>query len=166
MAASPTLPTPNPAPRSANLLVVDHDPSTRQLLRDFLDHAGFATAEAPDVDTALSRIASAEPAAIVLHDHLPGEQGLEILHVLRAHHPDLPVVFIAHPRNPETRAAAARQSPTAYLDKPFHLTELLSTVRRAVPALGARQNGSQRAAVRRRGTISARPAELPRADTA
>src|SRR5262249_54390192 len=59
----------------ASLLVVDDDPSTRQVLREFLEHAGFRTGEAPDASTALARIASSQPAALVLHDHLSGRQG-------------------------------------------------------------------------------------------
>ncbi len=127
--------TPSPAPGgqgAARLLIVDHEPSTRQLLREFLAGAGFPSDEASDAWTALERLAGDRPAAVVLHDHVPGEQGLEILQLLRAHHPDLPVVFIAQFGGVDTRAAAARLAPTEYLPKPFRVAELLATVRRTV----------------------------------
>jgi DNA-binding response OmpR family regulator len=125
----------------ADLLVVDHDPATRALLREFLARAGFATDEAPDADTALTRAAWSEPAAIVLHDGVSGEQGLEILQALRAQHPALPVVFIADVGS-GARAAVARLAPAACLSKPFRVTDLLATVRRALrPAAPARLRG-------------------------
>jgi len=120
------------APRSPDLLIVDGDPETRQALREFLAGAGFASEEAADADTALGRAGGAKPAAIVLHDHLPGAQGLEILESLRVHHPDVPVVFIAQTDGPESRAAAARCAVAAYLDKPFRLPDLLATIVRTV----------------------------------
>ncbi len=100
-------------PCSPGLLVVDGDPATRQVLREFLARAGFPSEEAADVTTALARAGGTKPAAIVLHDRLSGPQGLEILETLRADHPDVPVVFIAHLGGPEARAAAARCALTA-----------------------------------------------------
>jgi DNA-binding response OmpR family regulator len=117
------------------LLVVDHDPGTRRLLREFLDEAGFSTEEAADVETALARLAAKAPAAIVLHDGLSGQQGLELVTLLRAEHPALPVVFIASLAGPEARARASRLCGAAWLDKPFGLPQLVATVRRAVGRL-------------------------------
>jgi DNA-binding response OmpR family regulator len=114
------------------LLVVDGDSATRRLLREFLAGAGFATEEAPDAGTALARLAAGEPAAIVLHDGLSGQQGLELVTLLRAEHPTLPVVFIAGITGPEGRARAARLCGPGWLDKPFRVPQLVSTVRRAV----------------------------------
>jgi CheY-like chemotaxis protein len=93
------------------LLVVDPDPGTRRLLREFLDGAGFVTDEAPDVGAALARLATWEPAAIVLHDGLSGRQGLEIVRLLRAERPALPVVFSASVAASGARARARRRRP-------------------------------------------------------
>jgi DNA-binding response OmpR family regulator len=131
------------------LLVVDGDPGTRRLLREFLDRAGFVTEEAPDAAAALARLTTREPAAIVLHDGLSGQQGLEIVTLLRAEHPALPVVFIASIAGPEGRARAARLCGAGWLDKPFGVPQLVSTVRRAVgqrPRLAHRRRSHHRAA--------------------
>ncbi len=126
----------NPAdrqtPPTPGLLVVDGDPGTRGLLREFLAGAGFESEEAGDLQTALTRVAGTRPAAVILHDRIPGAQGVELVEILRARHPDLPVVFIADIRDAETRASAARLAATAYVDKPFRMSELLATVVRAV----------------------------------
>ena len=77
-----------------HLLVVDPDPGTRQILRECLANAGFQSEEAAFLDGALARLAGSRPAAVVVHDGI-GAEGVEILEALRAHHPDVPVVFIA-----------------------------------------------------------------------
>jgi len=142
----------HPSASGPGLLIVDGDPATRRALREFLAGAGFASEEAADVTAALARARGTRPAAIVFHDRLAGAQGLEILEVLRAHQPDVPVVFIAQSGGPEVQAAAASSAVTAYLDKPFRLADLLASIDRAVhgpegPPRGRR--GSRRAAASR-----------------
>ena len=159
-----SLPTPG-------LLVVDGDPETRSLLRDFLGSAGFESQEAGDLQTALARVAGARPAAVILHDRIPGAQGVELLEILRARHPDVPVVFIAAVGATEARASAARLGGTAYVSKPFRISELLATVVRTVhfsepPA--RRRPAGRRPVRRRRGAGGEQPdaAALPRERTA
>ncbi|MGH7266779.1 MAG: response regulator, partial [Candidatus Rokuibacteriota bacterium] len=133
------MPTPSADPyviedtrRSGGLLVVDSDPETRRLLGEFLARAGYPNQEASDVDTAFAALAGTPPAAVVLHDHVPGEQGLELLQLLRAQHPALPVVFIAQLGGPADQDAATRLDRVAYVGKPFRVPDLLAVVRRAV----------------------------------
>jgi DNA-binding NtrC family response regulator len=130
-----------PLASGPGLLIVDGDPATRRALREFLAEAGFASEEAVDVDAALTRAGGPRPAAIVYHDRLAGAQGLEILEVLRAHQPGVPVVFIAKGEGFEGQAAAARSAVTAYLDKPFHLADLLASIDRAVHGPGSPSRG-------------------------
>jgi DNA-binding NtrC family response regulator len=122
-----------------HLLVVDPDPGTRQILREFLANAGFPSEEAAFLDGALAQLAGNRPAAVVVHDGIEGAAGVEILEALRTHHPDLPVVFIA-PTGDHRIASGAFLAPTACLNKPFHISELLTAVVRAVhgPAVARR----------------------------
>ncbi len=130
------------------LLVVDADPDTRSLLHEFFAHAGLVSEEASDLGGALARLAGRRPAAVVVHDRMGGPQGLELLQLLRSHHPDLPIVFIARPADPEARAAAGRLAVSAYVEKPFRVGDLLAAVLRTVDDL-PRRPGSERR-VRRR----------------
>lgn len=157
------LPTPG-------LLVVDGDPRTRELLRDFFASAGFESEAAGDLQTALARVSVVRPAAVVLHDCIPGAQGVELLEVLRARHPDVPVVFIADFGGADTRAAAARFAATC-VDKPFRISELLATVVRAVDFSGPQfrpRHAGRRAVRSDRVGSGERPdnAALPRERTA
>jgi two-component system nitrogen regulation response regulator NtrX len=161
-----TMSTPSAGPdvtedtrRSGGLLVVDADPETRQLLREFLARAGYQNQEASDVDAALAAVSGTQPAAVVLHDHVPGEQGLELLQLLRAQHPDLPVVFIAQLGGHADQDAAARLDRVAYVGKPFRVPDLLAVVRRAVaPAASPGR--------RRPGVREPKRRTLPRPDAA
>jgi DNA-binding response OmpR family regulator len=152
---------------SPRLLVIDPDPGTRQILREFFASAGFQSDEMPLLDGVLVGLAGALPAAVVLHDGIGGPQGVEILQSLRAHHPELPVLFIAHGGD-QARAAAARLAATACVSKPFRMDDLLAAVMRAVHGTGPRRRPR---GIRRRsgrGSTNGRyhPAELPRELTA
>jgi two-component system nitrogen regulation response regulator NtrX len=150
-----------PSVSGPGLLIVDGDPATRGALRDFLAGAGFASEEAADVTAALARTGGPRPAAIVFHDRLAGAQGLEILEVLRAHQPDVPVVFIAQDGGREVQAAAARSAVTAYLDKPFRLADLLASIEQAVHGAEGPSRGRRRP---RRGAPSRGRSESSRAE--
>jgi DNA-binding response OmpR family regulator len=149
-----------------HLLVIDPDPGTRKILREFLARAGFQSEEAAFLDGALARLAGSRPAAVVVHDGIEGAAGLEILEALRAHHPDLPVVFIAQ-RGDRRIAAGASLAATACVSKPFHIADLLAAVVRTVdgptplrrPIRGRRPRPSVRNGWHR-------PAERPRERTA
>jgi DNA-binding response OmpR family regulator len=152
-------------PSPAGLLVVDGDPGTRGLLRDFLAGAGFESQEAGDLETALAHVAGARPAAVVLHDRIPGAQGVELLELLRQRHPDIPVVFIAS-EGVAARGGAGRFAGTAYVGKPFRMSELLATVVRTVhfsPPLSRPGRGGRRALRSGRAGSAERPdgAALP-----
>jgi DNA-binding NtrC family response regulator len=151
----------------SRLLVIDPNPGTRQILREFLSSAGFQSEEAALLDGALARLAGSPPAAVVVHDGIDGAQGVEILESLRGHHPDLPVVFIAQGGD-HAGAAAARLAATACVHKPFRLPDLLATVVRAVHGAPPRR---RRGGVRRRAWPGRdgswqRSAERPRERTA
>jgi DNA-binding response OmpR family regulator len=150
-----------------HLLVVDPDPGTRQILREFLANAGFHSEEAAFLDGALARLAGSPPAAVVVHDGIEGAQGLEILEAIRAHHPDVPVVFITQ-RGDHRDVVAAPLAATAFVNKPFHIPDLLAAVVRTVHGTTPLHRPDLR---RRRSRLSRNsgwhpPAERPRERTA
>jgi DNA-binding response OmpR family regulator len=147
-----------------HLLVVDPDPGTRQILRECLANAGFQSEEAAFLDGALARLAGSRPAAVVVHDGI-GAEGVEILEALRAHHPDVPVVFIAQRGD---QRGIARLAANACVNKPFRLSDLLAAVVRTVDgAIPLRRPGPRRRHPRLTGSNGwYGPAERPRERTA
>jgi two-component system cell cycle response regulator DivK len=65
------------------ILIIEDDPSSRKLLRDTLQVAGYATIEAPTAELGLSLAGQRRPALILMDIRLPGMSGVEALGYLR-----------------------------------------------------------------------------------
>jgi len=66
------------------ILIVEDDPSLRELLHRNLDHAGWEAIEAPDGRAALAQIAKRRPSLILLDLMLPELDGVQVIDELRA----------------------------------------------------------------------------------
>ncbi len=82
-------------PGSGEVLIVDDDASTRELISRHLRRAGFSTAEASTGEEALARARSSPPALVVLDLIMPTMDGFEVLRGLRAARSDVPVVVLS-----------------------------------------------------------------------
>jgi two-component system OmpR family response regulator len=123
-----------------NILVVDDDPGLRELLLSALRFAGFAVEAAADVPAALAAIEARPPDAIVLDVMLPGTDGFDLLHLLRAKGVDVPVMFLSARDELDDRVRGLRLGGDDYLTKPFDVVEvaarlaaLLRRSRRVLP---------------------------------
>jgi two-component system cell cycle response regulator DivK len=65
------------------ILIIEDDPSSRKLLRDTLQVAGYETIESPTAETGLSLAEQRRPALILMDIRLPGMSGIEALGHLR-----------------------------------------------------------------------------------
>jgi two-component system chemotaxis response regulator CheY len=121
-----------PAPDDPPILIVDDDLDMRAMVRDVLARAGFLVEEAASTDELFALVPRVGPAAIILDHEMPGDWGLEVLPALRRSHPDVPVIFVTAFGSPQMQEAAARDGAAAYLNKPFHLGDLLSALHRVL----------------------------------
>jgi CheY-like chemotaxis protein len=80
----------------AQVLVVDDDPKTRDLLRRTLRKAGWSVAEAANGCEALKSLERARPALILLDLLMPGMDGFEVLERLQADEMwrEVPVIIV------------------------------------------------------------------------
>jgi DNA-binding NtrC family response regulator len=118
---------------SANLhvLLIDDDPGTMDLLREVWQKEGYAVDEANSGQAALAQ-ARAFAVDVVLADlRLPDLDGIEVLRTLHALDSDLPVIVMTAFGSMETAVEAIRDGAYDYISKPFNLTEVRLTVRRA-----------------------------------
>lgn len=110
------------APRlqaGAPVLVIDDDPMARSLMLGALGAHGVQAAEAASGPEALRRLAALQPAAVVLDLMMPGMDGFQVLHALRADPAwrELPVfVWTAMTLKP-AEAADLAASAQALIDK-------------------------------------------------
>ncbi len=110
------------------LLVVDDDPSVREMLVRVLRIDGYPAWSAADAKQALA-ITATMPIDLVLLDlGLPGKDGWETFDALRHENPRLAVIIITARANQRVIAEAAGVG--ALLEKPLDFPELLRTVGR------------------------------------
>jgi CheY-like chemotaxis protein len=77
------------------ILVVDDDPSLRQLLSLVLANSGYAVRSAHDGFSALAAIRTAVPDILLSDLYMPGMSGFELLSVVRRRFPNIPVIAMS-----------------------------------------------------------------------
>ena len=96
----------------------------REELTFQLQHRGFAVVAFTDA-TGLYRHLATQPLSVVVLDiGLPGEDGLSIARLLRAHNPHLGLVFVTARDQRDDRLAGLGAGADAYLVKPVDVDEL------------------------------------------
>ncbi len=149
------------------VLVVDDDPSTRTVLREFLRMEGYAVDEARDADAAMEKVTSWLPDLLLLDIMMPGRDGLEFLAALRRTS-DVPVILLTAKDDEGDRVVGLRLGADDYVVKPFSPAELaarIATVLRRVRAGRAPARLEFDALhidlASREVTVRGRPVELP-----
>jgi len=108
------------------ILVVDDDPSVRQLVGDVLDLEGYEVRVAADGYEALREIEAARPDCVVLDVMMPGMSGHEVLARIREADggPALPVVMLTAFADDEQAWRAWTGGVDYFLAKPFDPEQL------------------------------------------
>jgi CheY-like chemotaxis protein len=111
------------------VLVIDDDPTARDLLRLYLEDAGFAVTAAANTDDALARLGDRRPSLVTLDLAKPEKNGLETLSALAEAEQlkGVPLLVVSGAEGPEKTLAVGAQ---AVLAKPIRRHEFLETVRR------------------------------------
>jgi DNA-binding response OmpR family regulator len=108
--------------------VVDDDPTVSDVVRRYLEHAGFEVTLAADGRSALDRVAARRPDLVVLDLMLPGIDGLEVCRRLRGRDPDLPVIMLTALGEESDRVIGLSLGADDYVTKPFSPRELVLRV--------------------------------------
>ena len=117
-----------PSPE-ARLLVVEDEPSIRELLATSLRFAGFEVFTAGDGGAALVLAEEHEPDLVVLDVMLPGIDGLDVLRRLRAEGQQVPVLLLTARDESGEQVAGFRSGADDYVTKPFSFDVLVARVR-------------------------------------
>ncbi len=110
------------------ILVVDDEPQIVQLVRDYLEHAGFAVATAEDGPTALRIARERHPDLVVLDLGLPGLDGLDVTRSLRRDGA-VPIVMLTARSEESDKLVGLELGADDYLTKPFSPKELVARIR-------------------------------------
>ncbi|WP_336489216.1 sigma-54-dependent transcriptional regulator [Methylobacterium nigriterrae] len=121
---------------SADILIVDDEADIRDLVAGILDDEGHRTRTAGSSDDALAAIEARRPHLVFLDIWLQGSRldGLQVLDLIKAGHPDLPVVMISGHGNIETAVSAIKAGAYDFIEKPFKADRLILVAERALEA--------------------------------
>jgi two-component system OmpR family response regulator len=114
---------------TANLLVVEDDPTLRELLAASLRFAGFAVSATASGTEALRIAGSRPPDLVVLDVMLPDLDGFEVLRRLRNGGQEVPVLFLTARDAGEDKVTGLTAGGDDYVTKPFRLEELVARIR-------------------------------------
>lgn len=124
--------------RDRRVLVVEDDPTVREVASDYLRSAGLVVDEAPDGFSALRSAGRTPPDLVVLDRMLPGIDGLEVARRLRETR-RVPIIMLTALGSTDDRIDGLEAGADDYLAKPFSPRELVlrveSILRRSVSEL-------------------------------
>jgi DNA-binding response OmpR family regulator len=115
------------------VLVVDDEPATNTLVKEYLGLAGFETRSVFDARQALAALDADERIDLAVVDRrLPDLDGLELCARLKAKRA-LPVLMLTASGLP-TAAPSGPGAPDAWMGKPFRPKDLVAEIRRLLAA--------------------------------
>jgi DNA-binding response OmpR family regulator len=114
--------------KSLSILVVEDEPSIREVVSLYLERAGYHVVSVRDGTTALEVIDKQLPDLVVLDLMLPDVDGYEITRYLRSTG-DIPIIMLTSRREEVDRIAGLEMGADDYVVKPFSPQELVSRVR-------------------------------------
>ena len=104
---------------TGHILIIDDEAALRQTLARILQHAGFEITTAENGEQGLSFIQTTNFDLIFMDLRMPGMAGMEVLKLIHASYPNLPVVLFTAQPDLNSAVEALRNGATDYLLKPL-----------------------------------------------
>lgn len=147
------------------VVVDDHTLFRRGLTALLARDAQFeVVGDAADAGEALRRVTELRPDLVLLDNHLPGVNGVDVLPALREAAPEVRVLMLTVSEDGQDLAAALRGGACGYLLKTIEGDALAAAIRRAMRGenvIADEMTGKLVAAFQAAGTPSAAPAARP-----
>ena len=112
----------------APVLLVDDDPKIRELLRHYVERDGHRTLDAANGEVAVTTALRARPDLVVLDVMLPGLDGFEVAHRIRAAS-DVPILMLTARSGDSDKVVGLDVGADDYVVKPFSPRELMARIR-------------------------------------
>jgi DNA-binding NtrC family response regulator len=115
------------------ILTVDDDAVTCELLCEVFAREGFGAVFANSGEAALAAVAQQPPDLLLSDIRMKTPlDGLSLLEMVRREYPSIPVVLMTAFGSIETAVRAVKEGAFDYISKPFNIDELVAIVRRAL----------------------------------
>jgi two-component system, sensor histidine kinase and response regulator len=112
------------------ILVVDDEPSMRELLVDVLLSSGFEVRSATNGEQVLEAVAAGPPRLILMDVNMPGMDGIEAVRKLKARDEyfDIPVIFVSGTAKKDEMIEALSLGAVDFIHKPYRNCDLLERI--------------------------------------
>jgi len=104
---------------TGHILIIDDELSLRQTLARVLQRAGFDVTTAADGEEGLELLSRIDFDIVYMDIRMPGLAGLDVLQVIHASQPNLPVIMFTAQPDLHSAVEALRRGATDYLLKPL-----------------------------------------------
>ena len=121
---------------AATVLVVEDERKLRDLVRSYLERAGFTVLSTDSGAEALTMAAGAAPDLVILDLGLPDEDGSVLIREIRARRQGPPVLVTTARDAINDRVHGLEIGADDYVVKPFHMSELLARCRAGAEIMG------------------------------
>ena len=116
------------------VLLVDDEKDFVEALAERLQLRGIDAQAATDGASALRLIESSPPQVVVLDVMMPGLGGADVLHRIKATHPQLPVILLSGHGSIHEQSIEIKESAFDYMVKPIDINELITKIQDALKA--------------------------------
>ncbi len=114
------------------ILIVEDEPSLRELIQRSLEKERYVVEVAADFNSALCKIEDYDYDCVLLDIMLPDGNGLSLLEKLKAMHKRENVIIISAKDSLEDKVLGLELGADDYLPKPFHLAELNARIKSVI----------------------------------
>lgn len=127
------------------ILVVDDNPDNAHIIRDYLEARGYPITVAYNGDDAMKAFNEVQPSLVLLDVMMPGRDGWQVCREMKQH-PTLGrsvrVVMVTALDDWVNKRQALQTGADDFVEKPFELSKLASTVERNIKLLSPKPAGS------------------------
>lgn len=113
----------------ADIMIVDDEPVLARSIATYLERRGYTAAFALDIRGAQALMDRQRPRLVILDYRLESENGFDLLHWLRARHPDTQVVMMTGHGDIGTAVQAMKAGARDFLVKPVPLATIAALAR-------------------------------------
>lgn len=135
------------------ILVVDDNPDNAHIIRDYLEARGYPITVAYNGDEALKAFEEVKPALVLLDVMMPGRDGWQVCREMKQHPTlgrSIRIVMVTALDDWVNKRQALETGADDFVEKPFELSKLASTVERNVKLLASNAESGASTATRTR----------------
>jgi two-component system response regulator PilR (NtrC family) len=116
----------------AKILVVDDDPSLRNMMSIVLKKEGYDITTVDSAQSALNILKKEDVGLLISDIKMPEISGIELLRKVKSIQPDMPVLMITAYSSTNDAVEAMKLGAEDYISKPFNLDELKIIIHKAL----------------------------------